>query len=245
MLIRHLNILTLPKYRFIPYEKSSLSHYSQKLSEKNQSVENIEEAYQAILLLLPYYQSGLKTGELKNSVDVIQQLIGIIRQKNYSSRTLEAYSKWCRSFLYFYDGEPINICDADARKYLNYLVTERKCSPSAHNQAFNSLLFLFRHVIKKDFGNHSGNVRAKRPGKKIPVVLSKNEIKILFKAIPKEYLLHFQLMYGCGLRLAELISLRLKDIDFENQTVIINESKGLKSRTTVLPQKIINQLKKI
>ena len=141
----------------------------------------------------------------------MQQLTGIIRQKNYSPRTLEAYTKWARDFLKFYDGAPETITDADARKFLNYLVTQKNVSPSAHNQAFNALLFLFRHVLKKDFGDHKSNIRAKKSAQKIPVVLSVKDMEKLFNSIPKEYLIHFKLMYGCGLRLSELVNLRIME----------------------------------
>ncbi len=224
------------KYRFTPYEKSSFSHFSQKLHEKGQPVAAIEEAYQAIMLLLPFYQSGVTDGELSNSTDVVQRLVAVIRERNYSPRTLEAYVKWTRKFLKFHTGSIAEICDATARQFLNNLVVVENVSPSAHNQAFNALLFLFRHILRKDFGDQKGNVRAKYPGKKMPVVLSVHELHALLAAISPELNLSFSLMYGCGLRLNELLELRLKDLDFENNTVTIEQSKGQKSRVVPLPQ---------
>jgi integron integrase len=232
------------KYRFTPYERTSFSHFSQKLNDKKQSLTDIEEAYQAYLLLTPYYEIPVQEGDLKTDTDVIQQLIAIIRQKSYSPRTLEAYTKWSRQFLSFHDGEISNIDDSTVRKFLNHLVVKKNVSPSAQNQAFNALLFLFRNVLKKDFGQHSGTIRAKRPGKKIPVVLSRKETQHLFSFIPENYLFHFQLMYGCGLRMSELTELRLKDIDFESNYITIPFSKQMKSRVIPLPQKIKAELKR-
>lgn len=216
------------KYRFTPYEKNSFSHFSQKLYDKKQSLECIEEAYQAVQLLLPYYERPPVAGEMKSSLEVVQTLIAVLREKNYSPRTLSVYTKWTRQFLQFHTGEVSAINDGTVRMFLNHLVVKRNVSPSAHNQAFNSLLFLFRHVLKKDFGEQSGTIRAKRPGKKIPVVLTRNELQHLFSSISADYLFHFQLMYGCGLRLMELVELRIKDIDFEADQITVSFSKNQK-----------------
>ncbi len=231
------------KYRFTPYEKSSFSHFSQKLSDKGQSVQSLEEAYQAVQLLLPFYSSGLKEGELESDTEVIRQLVSVIRQKNYSPRTLEAYVKWSREFLKF-NTEPLTqINDSTVRQFLNYLAVQRNVSSSAHNQAFNALLFLFRHIFKRDMGDQSRNLRAKEPSKKIPVVLTVDELSRLFEEIPEEFIFHFKLMYGCGLRLSELIELRIKDLDFENETVMINWAKGKKNRLLPMPQKMLTTLR--
>lgn len=230
------------RYRFPPYDTNSFSHFSQKLSERKQTLDSIEEAYQAVQLLIPYYESSPIEGEFLNSTEVVQSLIAVIRQKNYSPRTLEAYTKWTRRFLTFHTGTIDEIDDCTVRKFLNYLVVKDKVSPSAQNQAFNALLFLFRHILQKDFGDQGGTIRAKQPGKKIPVVLTYDELNHLFKYIPSPYLFHFKLMYGCGLRLSELLDMRIQDIDFENNLITIPLSKQLKSRVVPLPQKLKTEL---
>ncbi len=231
------------RYSFTPYEKSSFSHFSQKLSDKGQTIDAIEEAYQAVELLLPFYRSGLNEGELENGTEVIRQLVSIIREKNYSPRTLEAYVKWSRELLRFHKGTIAEIDDGVVRKFLNYLVVQRNVSPSAHDQAFNALLFLFRHILKRDFGDQSGNIRSKRPGKKIPVVFTIPEIELFIQQVETYYSLHFLLMYGCGLRLSELVSLRLKDIDFENNSISVNQAKGQKNRILPLPKRVKEKLR--
>jgi len=231
------------KYNFTSYDKNSFSHFSQKLIDKGKTTEDVEEAYQAVLHLLPYYQSGVTEKELPSDTAVIQQLISIIRQRNYSPRTLSAYLKWTRKFLQFKTCTISDINDGTARKFLNDLAVVKSVSPSAHNQAFNALLFLYRHVLKRDFGEQSGNIRAKSPGKKIPVVLTVDELQLLLSTLPKRFYLHFALLYGCGLRLGELVNLRLQDIDFENSSITVVHSKGQKSRSVPLPQKLKEQLK--
>ncbi len=237
------------KYRFVEYEKESFSHFSEKLFQKGQTPDSVEEAFQAVTFLLPYYQSGIKEGDLENRQEVLQQLISIIRQKNYSPRTLEAYLKWNRQFLEYYKGEITEIDSGSARMFLNNLVTQKGASSSAHNQAFNALLFLYRHILQKEFGDHSGNTRAKTFKRKIPVVLSKAEIDTLWNCIPEDFLLPFKLMYGCGLRMQELITLRLHSFDFDNALLSINASKGMKSRTVPLPlalkDELLQQKKKV
>lgn len=205
-------------------------------------MQDIETAYQAVELLIPYYSTGIKEGELTSKVEVIQQLISVIRLKNYSPRTLEAYLKWTRKFFSFYTGDISSIDEGTARQFLNDLVLNKNVSPSAQNQAFNALLFLYRHVLRRDFGDQSGTVRAKKPKKKMPVVLTVSELQCLFNMIEERFLLHFQLMYGCGLRLTELMELRLKHLDFGNNLLMIEFSKQQKSRYIPLPKKIVSNL---
>lgn len=151
---------------------------------------------------------------------------------------MEAYTKWCRKFLAFHKAPIKDINGSSARMYLNYLVNTIGASPSAHNQAFNALLFLFRHVLRKDFGDQKSNVHAKTYQKKIPVVLSIDELNVLWNNVAENLLLPFQLMYGCGLRTQELITLRLQHIDFENNFITVSATKGLKNRSVPLPLRL-------
>lgn len=204
--------------------------------------EEIEESFSVARTFLPQTPSGIKESKFDNDNEVVQQLISIIRQKNYSPRTLEAYCKWTRDFLDFKSCEVTEISYSIAKKFLNQLVIVKNVSPSAYNQAFNALLFLFRYVFRKEFGDHSGNIKTEVLSKKIPVVLSKTELEAVLLKIPRDYVIHFNLLYGCGLRVSDLLTIRLKDIDFGNDRVIIEASKGLKNRIIPLPQKIKSDL---
>jgi site-specific recombinase XerD len=117
-------------------------------------------------------------------------------------------------------------------------------SSSTQNQAFNALLFLFRNILKIAIDDLSQTVRAKR-GQRLPVVLSVEEVKEIFKHVEGTSLLILQLLYGSGLRLMELARLRVKDIDFSASLVFVRNSKGDKDRTTVLPESVTGSLRPI
>ncbi len=114
---------------------------------------------------------------------------------------------------------------------------------STQNQALNSLLFLFRHILHKELGNLEGVARAKLPFR-LPVVLDDREIPALFSPLTGRYLLMAKIMYGCGLRLSECLSLRVKDIDFGNEFVMVRCGKGGGDRTTVMPVSLRTALSK-
>jgi len=119
---------------------------------------------------------------------------------------------------------------------------KQRVSASTQNQAFNAILFLFRHVLGKEAGDLDNTVRAKR-GHKIPVVLTVEEVKNLFAHMTGKSLLIAELLYGSGLRLMELARLRVKDIDFEANTLFVRSGKGDKDRSTVLPAAIKDRLR--
>jgi integron integrase len=131
---------------------------------------------------------------------------------------------------------------AEVKAYLTYLAVKCKVSASTQNQAFNALLFLFRHVLKKDFGDHQDIPRARRT-KYIPVVLSRQEIDAVLKQLPPPYDLVVKLLYGCGLRLFEGLKLRVQDFNFDAGILTIHHGKGRKGRTVPLPQSILPQLR--
>jgi integron integrase len=127
-------------------------------------------------------------------------------------------------------------CDGDdVKNFLSHLVLRHQVSSSTQNQAFNALLFLFREVLKRDLGDISGTVKAKR-GIKLPVVLSVEEVKELLSHLSGRGLLIAQLLYGSGLRLMECARLRVKDIDFDGNLLYVRSGKGDHDRTTVLPE---------
>jgi integron integrase len=125
---------------------------------------------------------------------------------------------------------------------MTHLAVERKVSASTQNQAFNAILFLFRHTLDKDIDNIAEAVRAKRT-RRLPVVLTRSEIDRLFQKMRGTNLLMARTIYGCGLRLAESLNLRIKDIDFEREAVTIRSGKGDKDRETVLPSSLMQDLK--
>jgi integrase len=113
-----------------------------------------------------------------------------------------------------------------------------KVAASSQNQAFNAVLFLFKHVLEKEFGKVKGVVRAKRKPY-IPVVLSRKEVDRVIGQLEDPYDLVTKLLYGCGLRLFECLKLRVQDLNFEMKVLTVHDGKGQKDRTVPLPQVLI------
>jgi len=134
------------------------------------------------------------------------------------------------------------VTQEDVKDFLSHLAIKQRVSASTQNQAFNALLFLFREALREDLGDLSGTVRARR-GKKLPVVLSVDEVKVLFQHLSGQSLLISHLLYGSGLRLMELARLRVKDIDFEANLIFVRSGKGDKDRATVLPEAVKDALR--
>ena len=172
---------------------------------------------------------------------VIANLAAEIKTRHYSKKTLKAYALWSRQFQKFLRNKPPHeLSSADVKEYLTYLAVKCHVAASTQNQAFNALLFLFRHVLKKDFGDHRDVPRAKR-SRYIPVVLSRREIDAVLKHLEYPYALVVKLLYGCGLRLFECLQLRVKDFNFDAGILTIH-GKGKKDRTVPIPQTIVPEL---
>jgi integron integrase len=131
---------------------------------------------------------------------------------------------------------------SDVRDYLGHLALKRKVAASTQNQAFNALIFFFRNVLKIDLRDLNKAVRAKR-GQKLPVVFTVDEVKEVFSHIEGENLLILKLIYGSGLRVMELTRLRVKDVDFGSNLIIVRNAKGDKDRSTIFPESIKTQLR--
>jgi integron integrase len=135
---------------------------------------------------------------------------------------------------------PKSLSSEEVKEYLTYLAVQCRVSASTQNQAFNALVFLFRHALKQDFGDYQDVPRAKK-SKYIPVVLSRKEIEALLKHLQYPYDLVVKLLYGCGLRLFECLQLRVKDFNFEVGILAVH-GKGKKDRTVPLPETIVPEL---
>lgn len=180
--------------------------------------------------------------------EIIRKLRQALRLKHYSYRTERSYIEWIRRFYdYAINAKKKDIkkevlSSEDVRDYLTFLAIKQRVSSSTQNQAFNALLFLFRNVLNVELKDLGKTVRAKR-GFRLPVVLTEEEVRELFKYLEGKELLILQLLYGSGLRLMELARLRVKDVDFDNNLIFVRSSKGDKDRTTVLPKFIKAKLR--
>jgi len=159
-----------------------------------------------------------------------------IRCRRYSVRTEEAYVFWVNRFFAFCRDGGIGQ-DADSvRAFLERLVTAEQMSASTQGQALNALVFYFKHVVGTPFGDLGEFQRSKRP-RKLPVVLSREEVRRLLDAVEAPYRLPTALLYGGGLRLMEALRLRVKDIDLDRRQISVRDGKGQKDRVTVLPER--------
>lgn len=182
-----------------------------------------------------------KRQNLRIGTGSIDKLADEIKTRHYSRKTLKTYADWSRKFQsYLRNKAPAKLSAADVKAYLTYLAVNCKVSASTQNQSFNALLFLYRHILKKDFGDHKDIPRAKRSNY-IPIVLSRQEIDSVIKHLRHPHALIVKLLYGCGLRLFEGVKLRVKDFNFDAGILTVR-GKGNKSRTVPIPRRIVAEL---
>ena len=172
----------------------------------------------------------------------LDDLAAEIKVRHYSPKTLKSYAVWVRKFQFFTTNKEISaVSSADVKEYMTFLAVRQKVAASSQNQAFNALLFFFRHVLKQDFGDQTGNVRAKKI-KFIPTVLSREEVDAVLKHLGSPYALVVKLLYGCGLRLFESVSLRVENFNFDAGILTVH-GKGQKYRTVPIPRAIVAEMK--
>jgi integron integrase len=166
-----------------------------------------------------------------------------VRVKHYSYRTEQAYVYWARRYIFFHNKRHPNTMGSDeVRAFCSHLAESERVSASTQNQAFNALVFLYKHVIKQELGAID-SVRARRP-RRIPVVLTRTEVERVLSFLTGTQAIMATLLYGSGLRLMECHRLRVKDIDIEQRQIIVRDGKGFKDRITVLPEAVIPDLQK-
>jgi len=175
---------------------------------------------------------------------VFRQLKEEIRLRQYSPKTLTTYRGWSEQFRVFLgDKPPGELTAEDARRFLTHLATERGVVASTQNQAFNSLLFVYRHILKVDYDLKDKVVRARRT-RYIPVVLTREEVGRVIENLEYPFNLMVGVLYGCGLRLFECLNLRVGCVDFGDKILTVHDGKGKKDRTLPLPDKLIPELEK-
>jgi integron integrase len=166
---------------------------------------------------------------------LLDQVREVIRTRHYSLRTEEAYVGWIKRFIFFHGKRhPLEMGQQEIVQFLSALAVKEHVSASTQNQALCALLFLYREVLARDIGWLEDIVRAKRP-RRLPVVLTRQEVKMLLGALQGVNWIMASLLYGAGLRLLECLRLRVKDIDFGTNQIVVREGKGNKDRVTMLP----------
>lgn len=160
-----------------------------------------------------------------------------IRLKHYAYRTEEIYVQWIRRYILFHNKRhPKEMGKTEIEAFLTHLAVEGQVSASTQNQALSALLFLYREVLDLEMTGIDA-VRAKRP-QYVPTVLTKQEAITVIQQCDGVYQLVVKLLYGSGLRLIEGLRLRVKDVDFAQQQIVVRDGKGGKSRVTLLPASV-------
>jgi integron integrase len=161
-----------------------------------------------------------------------------MRLRRYARRTEEAYVGWTRKFIRYHRGRhPRELGDVEVRAYLSYLANQRNVAASTQRQALNALVFLYGTILEQPLGELGEFAQAKARVW-VPEVLTQADAQRLVAALPGVYRLVGQLLYGAGLRLLEALRLRVKDVDFGRNQVVVRSGKGGKDRVTLLPDKL-------
>lgn len=159
---------------------------------------------------------------------LLDQVREQIRLKHYSIRTERVYCEWVRRFIRFHRyRHPLEMGAAEVEAFLSDLAVGRNVSASTQNQALAALLFLYRQVLKLDLPWLGEIVRAKKPVR-LPVVLSIAEVRQVLAGLKGELWLVGSLLYGSGMRLMEVMRLRVKDVDFTRGEILVRDGKGMK-----------------
>jgi len=174
---------------------------------------------------------------------LMDQIRDTLRVHHYSLRTERAYLGWIKRYILFHGKRhPSEMGEREITSFLSYLASEKHVSASTQNQALSSILFLYKKVLMIELAWLDDVVRAKRP-KYLPTVLSREDVLRLLNVITGRKQLLAKLLYGTGMRLMEGVRLRVQDIDFNYEQIVIRGGKGNKDRTTVLPASLIPELK--
>ena len=165
-----------------------------------------------------------------------------LRVRHRSERTEDAYVGWIKRFVRFHGmRHPAEMGEAEIEQYLTHLAEVGKVSASTQSQAASALIFLYKVVLGRKLGWVDGVVRAKAP-RRLPVVLTRSEVRAVFEHLQGSKLLVAMLLYGSGLRLMECLNLQVKDVDMERGEICVRRGKGAKDRVTVLPASVKDRL---
>ena len=166
----------------------------------------------------------------------------VLRLKHYSLRTEQAYCSWIKRYILFHHKRhPSEMGESEIRAFLADLAVNGNVAASTQTVALSALLFLYRDVLKIELPFVGNIERAKKP-QRLPEVFTQTEAKEILARLQGAYLLMAGLLYGAGLRLMEAVRLRVKDLDFEMEQIIVRDSKGEKDRVTMLPQSLTPKL---
>jgi integron integrase len=173
---------------------------------------------------------------------LLDRMCAAVRARHYSRRTEKAYVAWARRYILFHDKRhPLRMGGPEVAKFLTSLAVDGQVAASTQNQALSALLFLYREVLEQDLPWLDNVVRAKRTVR-LPVVLTRDEVRAVLQQLRGTQRLIAILLYGAGLRLLEALRLRVKDVDFARNQIMVRAGKGEKDRAAPLPTVLIPEL---
>lgn len=173
---------------------------------------------------------------------LIQRYREELQVRHYARRTVKTYEQWLRRFLRFHAmRHPRTMGSAEVNAFLSHLAVDLQVSPSTQNQALAALLFLYRELLEMDL-ELEGVVRA-RKHRRLPVVMSQEEVREVLRRLDGSEALVAGLLYGSGLRLMEALRLRVQDLDFAGNAITVRDGKGGKDRRTLLPRRLAEELR--
>lgn len=177
----------------------------------------------------------LRPEKLEDISVLLDRALNVLRTRHYSSKTIKSYLHWISRYLRFHSSiHPGFLREPTANAFLTYLAVEQNVAASTQNQALAALLFFHEYVLGQPLDRIEGVVRA-RKAKRLPVVLSKNEVQMILSRLQGVPRLVCMVLYGSGPRITEALTIRAKDIDFDRGELMIRDGKGQKDRVTMLP----------
>lgn len=175
---------------------------------------------------------------------LLSRVRAALRVRHMSLRTEQQYVAWIRRYVRYHGlRHPAELGDAEIVAFLTHLAVERRVARSTQMQALSALLFLYREVLGRPVGDLRAVVRARAPGR-LPVVLSRDEVRRVLAGLHGDVWIVAMLLYGSGLRLMEGLTLRVKDVDLERREIRVREGKGSTARVTMLPAAVRERLRK-
>jgi len=188
------------------------------------------------------FRAGEGSARSSSRPRLLDQLREALRSCHYSPRTEQTYCLWVKRFIYFNKvRHPAEMAEPEISDFLTPVAVKEKVSASTQNQALSALLFLYRHVLAREIGDLGEVIRARKP-RRLPVVMTRDEVKAVLRQLQGDKWLMASLMYGAGLRLMECLGLRVQDIDFDRNEILVRDGKGAKDGMTMLPESLRSPL---
>jgi integron integrase len=234
-------------------DNATVASFLELISTQHDAAQR-RQARHAVGLYLFYRSGGIRKPALSPPTPEVaprapgetlaDTLTRLLRLKHLSLRTEKVYLGWVSRFLAFVgSADMARLTEQELKRFLSHLAVERRVSASTQNQAFNALLFLFRNVLGVEIRGLDSVVPARRT-RRLPVVLTPQEVRQIFSQLQGTDLLLANVIYGGGLRLEECLSLRVKDLDFARTCLVIRSGKGDKDRETVLSERVAAELRR-